>query len=115
MITALRRWGISSAQMFRSRMRWGRVFDDSDVVGRCDAVATRPALLLLLCALVFTWVLVIPAKGAVTREEVERAIQEGVRFLKSQQQQDGTWVEVDGRRAPDGTTALVTLASFDGR
>ncbi len=26
-----------------------------------------------------------PASGAVTREEVERAIREGVRFLKSQQ------------------------------
>jgi hypothetical protein len=54
--------------------------------------------------------LAAPANAAVTREEVERAIQEAVRYLKNQQQDNGSWVEVDPRRAPKGTTALVTLA-----
>jgi hypothetical protein len=31
-----------------------------------------------------------PTAAAVTREEVERAIREGVRFLKSQQRDDGS-------------------------
>ena len=49
------------------------------------------------------------AEGAVTREEVERAIREGVRYLKSQQRNDGSWSEVDDD-ARTGTTSLVTLA-----
>jgi hypothetical protein len=51
-----------------------------------------------------------PVSAGVSREEVERAIQEGVRYLKAQQRADGSWSEVDPRRAPKGTTALVTLA-----
>jgi hypothetical protein len=50
------------------------------------------------------------AAAGVSREEVDRAIQEGVRYLKSKQRPDGSWQEVDARRAPKGTTALVTLA-----
>ena len=49
------------------------------------------------------------ASAAVTREEVERALRSGVRYLKSQQRADGSWSEaVDD--APSGTTSLVTLA-----
>jgi Domain of unknown function (DUF4159)/A-macroglobulin TED domain len=48
--------------------------------------------------------------AGVTPQEVERAIQDGVRFLRSAQKNDGSWAEVDGRRSPKGTTALVTLA-----
>jgi serine/threonine protein kinase len=42
-------------------------------------------------------------------EEVERAIRDGVRFLKGRQQPDGSWtdVETEGRT---GTTSLITLA-----
>jgi hypothetical protein len=50
-----------------------------------------------------------PAEGAVTREEVERAIRDGVRYLKQQQRADGSWEEID-IEAKKGTTALVTLA-----
>ena len=45
----------------------------------------------------------------VTREEVERAIREGVRFLKAQQRADGSWSDVENE-AKTGTTSLITLA-----
>src|SRR5262245_51975826 len=50
-----------------------------------------------------------PARAAVTREEVERAIREGVRYLKQHQRADGSWPEID-IEANRGTTALITLA-----
>jgi hypothetical protein len=49
------------------------------------------------------------ASGGVTSEQVERAIREGVRFLKSQQQPDGSWTEAEAQ-VKTGTTSLVTLA-----
>ncbi len=49
------------------------------------------------------------ARGGVTSEQVERAIREGVRFLKAQQRRDGSWPEVE-EKANTGTTSLVTLA-----
>ena len=50
-------------------------------------------------------------RAAVTREEVERSLREGVRFLKSQQRADGSWAaDTGGVEAPSGTTSLVTLA-----
>jgi hypothetical protein len=48
-------------------------------------------------------------QAAVTREEVERAIREGVRFLKAQQRADGSWADVENE-AKTGTTSLITLA-----
>jgi hypothetical protein len=48
--------------------------------------------------------------AAVTREEVERAIREGVRYLKSlPQRPDGSWSDVESE-AKTGTTSLITLA-----
>ena len=44
-----------------------------------------------------------------TREEVERAIREGVRFLKGLQRDDGSWADVEND-ARTGVTSLVTLA-----
>jgi len=49
------------------------------------------------------------ARAGVTSEEVERAIRDGVRFLKERQRADGSWVEVDAQ-TQCGTTSLVTLA-----
>ena len=49
------------------------------------------------------------AKAGVTREEVERAITSGVRFLLRQQRDDGSWPEIEDD-ARTGTTSLVTLA-----
>jgi hypothetical protein len=49
------------------------------------------------------------ARGGVTSEQVERAIREGVGFLKKQQRRDGSWPEIE-EKANTGTTSLVTLA-----
>jgi hypothetical protein len=45
----------------------------------------------------------------VTREEVEQAIKDAIRFIKSQQRPDGSWLDAD-QRIEVGTTALATLA-----
>ena len=50
-----------------------------------------------------------PSRAGVTREEVERAIHDGVNYLKKQQRADGSWPDVEGE-ARSGTTSLVTLA-----
>jgi len=47
--------------------------------------------------------------AAVTREEVERAIREGIRYLKGLQRDDGSWADVESD-AKTGVTSLVTLA-----
>jgi uncharacterized protein DUF4159 len=49
------------------------------------------------------------SRAGVTREEVERAIRDGVRFLKQQQRDDGSWADAEAE-AKSGTTSLVTLA-----
>jgi hypothetical protein len=49
------------------------------------------------------------AHAAVTREQVERAIHDGVHFLKQRQRADGSWPDADSE-AHTGTTSLVTLA-----
>ena len=48
-------------------------------------------------------------RAAIRREEVEKAIREGVRFLKDQQRPDGSWADT-ADEAKTGTTSLVTLA-----
>src|ERR1017187_9020273 len=50
-----------------------------------------------------------PCAAAVSREEVERAIREGVRFLKGAQRDDGSWADVEND-ARTGGTSMVTLA-----
>ena len=50
-----------------------------------------------------------PCDAGVTREEVERAIRDGVRFLKGQQRDDGSWADVEND-ARTGVTSMVTLA-----
>ncbi len=70
--------------------------------------ATRVPLVLALLALAGAD-LAPRARGAVTREEVERAIRGGVRYLVKQQRPDGSWPEIDDD-ARTGTTSLVTLA-----
>src|SRR5262249_41684668 len=50
-----------------------------------------------------------PCAAAVTHEEVERAIRDGIRFLKSLQRDDGSWADVE-TDARTGVTSLVTLA-----
>src|ERR1700693_1053721 len=50
----------------------------------------------------------VPARAAITRADVERAIRDGVAFLKKTQLGDGSW----GGQA--GTTELVLLALLTG-
>ncbi len=69
----------------------------------------RPLAVLLGLSVLFGVLPLPSARGAVTRDEVERAIREGVRYLKAQQRDDGSWPEVDlGHRT--GCTSLATLA-----
>ncbi len=49
------------------------------------------------------------AWAGVTSEGVERAIGDGVRFLKQQQEDDGSWKDLDAN-SKTGMTSLVTLA-----
>ncbi len=69
-----------------------------------------PVLLFVVGLAAFSWA---PgprqARGDVTRQEVEDAIRNGVRYLLQQQQADGSWPDAD-HRAHTGTTSLVTLA-----
>ncbi len=48
-------------------------------------------------------------RRSVLGEQVERAIRDGVRFLKAQQRPNGDWADFDAD-AKTGTTSLVTLA-----
>ena len=48
-------------------------------------------------------------RAAVTRDEVDRAIRDGIRYLKQVQKSDGSWADSNGD-AHTGTTSLVTLA-----
>jgi len=70
-----------------------------------------PRLLVVSAVLVAVTLpgLVPRAEAAVTREEVERAIAGGVRYLLKQQRNDGSWPEIEDD-ARTGTTSLVTLA-----
>ncbi len=51
----------------------------------------------------------VSCPAAVTREEVERAIRDGVRYLKGLQRDDGSWADIEND-ARSGVTSLVTLA-----
>lgn len=64
-----------------------------------------------LCCLFAAWIALMPASthADVTREEVERAIRDGVAYLKEHQRDDGSWPDVDNE-AHTGSTGLVTLA-----
>ena len=48
-------------------------------------------------------------EAAVTHEEVERAIREGVRFLLKEQKDNGSWKDFDAS-TKTGLTSLITLA-----
>jgi hypothetical protein len=67
----------------------------------------RAGVCCLIVAVVTAWS--SPAGAGVTREEVERAIHDGVAFLKEKQRKDGSWTDAD-HEAHTGTTSLITLA-----
>jgi hypothetical protein len=66
---------------------------------------------LFLAAVVASSLIGLPglAQAAVTREQVERAIKQGVLYLKHEQRADGSWRDSD-QDALTGTSSLVTLA-----
>ena len=68
-------------------------------------IASWPLVPVLLLA-----ALAPPARGAVTREEVERAIREGVRYLKQRAARRRLVARRRRRAHRTGTTSLVTLA-----
>jgi hypothetical protein len=70
---------------------------------------SRPMLLLVVLSAFLISTTAPPTQAGVTREEVERAIQEGVRYLKQTQRIDGSWPDADAE-AHTGTTSLATLA-----
>lgn len=50
------------------------------------------------------------ANRGLTQQDVERSIREGIRFLKSRQQADGSWNNTGFDQHPTGMCGLVTLA-----
>ncbi len=72
-------------------------------------LVARIVVVCLIASLLASVTSVRVARGAVTREEVERAIHDGVKYLKERQRPDGSWTDVDNG-AHSGTTSLVTLA-----
>src|SRR3954453_19092092 len=78
-------------------------------MGRLARIRSRVAIGVVIATLLALLFGPPSARAAVTREEVERAIREGVRYLKNEQRADGSWVDVHGE-ARTGTTSLVTLA-----
>ena len=65
---------------------------------------------IVIAALVLAMPGIAPtSRAAVTREDVERAIRDGIRYLKGEQKADGSWEEFNPQ-ARTGTTSLVTLA-----
>lgn len=70
---------------------------------------TRPYLVgTVLLALVAG--MAAPVTAEVTREEVEKAIREGIRYLRGQQRNDGSWADYDANESHTGVTSLVTMA-----
>jgi hypothetical protein len=67
-----------------------------------------PVVAVVMMGLGWSWISV-PVDAAVTRDEVERSIREGVRYLKSRQRIDGSWPEADDE-ARTGMTSLAALA-----
>jgi hypothetical protein len=70
---------------------------------------SRFVLSIASAAIVASLFVVAPCRAGVTREEVERSIRDGVRYLKEQQNKDGSWADLD-EKTRTGMTSLVTLA-----
>ncbi len=71
---------------------------------------TRRLVVAIVLISFFAGVFPPRANAAVSKEEVERAIREGVRYLKSKQRNDGSWPENMDEEARTGLTSLVTLS-----
>jgi hypothetical protein len=64
---------------------------------------------IIVVSVIAQWAYSAQCPAAVTREEVERAIRDGVRYLKGLQHPNGSWSDVENE-AKTGTTSLITLA-----
>ncbi len=78
---------------------------------RLSRALARPAI--AIAGLLVILAAGVPSHGAVTREDVERAIRDGLRYLKQEQKADGSWEDASAQ-AKTGTTSLVTLALLTG-
>ena len=76
---------------------------------RISGASVRSAIPVLIILAATATVAGRPASAGVTAEEVERAIRNGVHYLKQQQRADGSWPDIEGD-TQTGTTSLVTLA-----
>jgi len=70
---------------------------------------SRFAFFIASLTIVAALVVSAPCRAGISREEVERSIREGVRYLKEQQNKDGSWNDLD-EKTRTGMTSLVTLA-----
>lgn len=66
----------------------------------------RPSVAIMV--LLLSGMVVADLRAQVSPEQVRKAIDQGVGYLKGRQAQDGSWTEYPGQ--PGGTTALCTLA-----
>jgi len=69
----------------------------------------RGVMVLSVIAAMIAGIVPRSVRADVTQEDVEQAIRDAIRFLKSEQQPNGSWPEFDGTNAT-GTTSLATLA-----
>ncbi len=73
------------------------------------SLSRRSLLGSALCVSLLLSTQVTPTRAEITGAEVEDAIRNGVRYLSRQQNQDGSWPDVD-QKAHTGTTSLILLA-----
>ena len=66
-------------------------------------------LALVIGALAFASIDGARARGAVTKEDVERAIRDGARFLKQSQRDDGSWDDLSPQAKTNSKTIVVEI------
>jgi hypothetical protein len=79
-----------------------------DFPGRFRLIVPVFAVLLLISAM--PPLVQAQRNRGLTQDDVERSIREGVRYLKSMQNADGSWPDLDFKQYHTGVTGLVTLA-----
>lgn len=84
-----------------------------------ESLGLTPLRITSCCSLIVAILLIVPsvraqavaARGGVTPQDVRESMEKAVRYLKSQQKQDGSWPDYAEFEA--GVTSLVTLALLE--